>query len=123
MITAASVLSSASIAKAENVTGGGASFPVQFLTPAIAEFNKTFGHNLTYTSTGSGTGKKNFKSGTFKFAGTDSAVGSKDLPTFGWTYIPYVAGAIAIAYRLDELGGATLSLSPGTINEIGRAHV
>jgi ABC-type phosphate transport system substrate-binding protein len=118
MITAASVLSSASIAKAEDVTGGGASFPVQFLTPAIAEFNKSFGHNLTYTSTGSGTGKKNFKSGTFKFAGTDSAVGSADLPTFGWTYIPYVAGAIAVAYRLDELGGATLSLSPGTINGI-----
>ena len=118
MITAASVLSSASIAKAEDVTGGGASFPVQFLTPAIAEFNKTYGHNLTYTSTGSGTGKKNFKSGTFKFAGTDSAVGSADLPTFGWTYIPYVAGAIAVAYRLDELGGATLSLSPGTINVI-----
>lgn len=92
MITAASVLSSASIAKAENVTGGGASFPVQFLTPAIAEFNKTFGHNLTYTSTGSGTGKKNFKSGTFKFAGTDSAVGSADVPTFGWTYIPYEIG-------------------------------
>ena len=60
LITAAGVLSSASIAKAEDVTGGGASFPVQFLTPAIAEFNKVYSHNLTYTSTGSGTGKKNF---------------------------------------------------------------
>ncbi len=118
LITAAGVLSSASIAKAEDVTGGGASFPVQFLTPAIAEFNKLYSHNLTYTSTGSGTGKKNFKSGTFKFAGTDSAVGSSDVPTFGWTYVPYLAGAIAVGYRLDELKGVTLSLSPATINGI-----
>ncbi|MFZ9925400.1 MAG: substrate-binding domain-containing protein [Ilumatobacteraceae bacterium] len=117
-ITAASVLSSASIAKAEDVTGGGASFPVQFLTPAIAEFNRTFGHNITYTSTGSGTGKRNFKSGTFKFAGTDSAVGSSDTPSFGWNYVPYLAGAIGIAYRLDEVKGATISLSPQTINGI-----
>ncbi len=118
MIATAGVLSTSSIAKAEDVTGGGASFPVSFLTPAIAEFNKTYGHNLTYTSTGSGTGKKNFKAGTFKFAGSDSAVGSADLPSFGWNYVPYVAGAIAIGYRLDELKGATLSLSPNTINGI-----
>ncbi len=118
VIAAAGVLSTSSIAKAEDVTGGGASFPVSFLTPAIAEFNKTYGHNLTYTSTGSGTGKKNFKASTFKFAGTDSAVGSSDLPSFGWTYVPYVAGAIAIGYRLDELKGATLSLSPSSINGI-----
>ena len=117
-IAVVSVLSSASMVKAEDVSGGGASFPVKFLTPAIAEFNKTYNHNITYTSTGSGTGKKNFKSGTFKFAGTDSAVGSSDLPSFGWTYIPYVASAIAVSYRLDELQGATLSLSPATINGI-----
>ena len=118
MIATAGVLSTSSIAKAEDVTGGGASFPVSFLTPAIAEFNKTYGHNLTYTSTGSGTGKKNFKAGTFKFAGSDSAVGSADLPSFGWNYVPYLSGAIAIGYRLDELKGATLSLSPNTINGI-----
>ncbi len=118
VIAAASVLSTSSIAKAEDVTGGGASFPVSFLTPAIAEFNKTYSHNLTYTSTGSGTGKKNFKATTFKFAGSDSAVGSSDLPSFGWNYVPYVAGAIAVGYRLDELKGATLSLSPATINGI-----
>lgn len=117
-VVASSVLSTASVAKAEDVTGGGASFPYTFLVSAIAEFNKTTGHNLTYTSTGSGTGKRNFKSGTFKFAGTDSAVGSSDVPSFGWTYVPYLAGATAIAYRLDEIKGATLSLSKDTINGI-----
>lgn len=117
-VVAASMLSTASVAKAEDVTGGGASFPYTFLVSAIAEFNKTTGHNLTYTSTGSGTGKRNFKAGTFKFAGTDSAVGTADLPSFGWTYVPYLAGATAVAYRLDEIKGATLSLSKDTLNGI-----
>lgn len=117
-VVAASVMSTASVAKAEDVTGGGASFPYTFLVSAIAEFNKTTGHNLTYTSTGSGTGKRNFKSGQFKFAGTDSAVGSSDVPSFGWTYVPYLAGATAVAYRLDEIKGATLSLSKDTLNGI-----
>ena len=117
-VALAATFASGAVAKAESATGGGASFPVQFLTPAIAEFNAAKGHSLTYTSTGSGTGKRNFKSGTFKFAGTDSAVGASDVPSFPWTYVPYVAGAIGIGYRLDELGGATLSLSPDSINGI-----
>lgn len=117
-VALAAALASGAVAKAESATGGGASFPVQFLTPAIAEYNSAKGHSLTYTSTGSGTGKRNFKSGTFKFAGTDSAVGSSDVPSFGWTYVPYISGAIGIGYRLDELGGATLSLSPDSINGI-----
>jgi ABC-type phosphate transport system substrate-binding protein len=117
-VALAATFASGAVAKAESATGGGASFPVQFLTPAIAEFNATKGHSLTYTSTGSGTGKRNFRSGTFKFAGTDSAVTGSDIPTFGWTYVPYVSGAIGIGYRLDELGGATLSLSKDSINGI-----
>lgn len=117
-VVAASILSTGSVAKAEDVTGGGASFPFTFLVSAIAEFNKTTGHNLTYTSTGSGTGKRNFRSGTFKFAGTDSAVSAAETPSFGWTYVPYLAGATAVAYRLDELKGATLSLSKDTLNGI-----
>ncbi|MGA1506413.1 MAG: substrate-binding domain-containing protein, partial [Ilumatobacteraceae bacterium] len=52
------------------------------------------------------------------FGGSDSAVAAKDEASFDWVYVPYVGGAIAVAYRLDELKGATLSLSEGTINGI-----
>jgi ABC-type phosphate transport system substrate-binding protein len=117
-VAAAGVLGAAPAAHATSVTGGGASFPLQFITPAIAEFNRLNGTNLTYTSTGSGTGKRNFRSGTFKFAGTDSAVSAAETPAFDWTYIPYVAGPIGIGYRLDELQGVSLSLSKDTINGI-----
>ncbi|MGA1111199.1 MAG: substrate-binding domain-containing protein, partial [Ilumatobacteraceae bacterium] len=67
---------------------------------------------------GSGKGKRDFKAGLTDFGGSDSAVATKDEASFDWVYVPYVGGAIAVAYRLDELKGATLSLSEGTINGI-----
>lgn len=118
LVALGSVVATAAVANAEGSAGGGASFPVTFLSPAITEFATVSGHRLTYQSTGSGTGKRNFQNRTFKFAGTDSAVSAAETPSFGWTYVPYLAGAIGVGYRLDELKGATLSLSKDTINGI-----
>ena len=113
-------LSTTSIALAESASGSGATFPQQFLASATAEFNKTTGHNVTYANPGGGSskGKADFKGGLTDFGGSDSAVTSAQAASFDWTYVPYVGGAIAIAYRLDELQGATISLSANTINAI-----
>ncbi|MGA0821092.1 MAG: substrate-binding domain-containing protein, partial [Ilumatobacteraceae bacterium] len=67
---------------------------------------------------GSWKGKRDFKARLTSFGCSDSAVATKDEASFDWVYVPYVGGAIAVAYRLDELKGATLSLSEGTINGI-----
>lgn len=113
-------LSTTSVALAESASGSGATFPQQFLASATAEFNKATGHNVTYANPGGGSskGKADFKGGLTDFGGTDSSVTSSQAASFDWTYVPYVGGAIAIAYRLDELKGATLSLSANTINAI-----
>lgn len=113
-------LSTTSVALAESASGSGATFPQQFLASATAEFNKATGHNVTYANPGGGSskGKADFKGNLVDFGGTDSAVTSSQAASFDWTYVPYVGGAIAIAYRLDELQGATLSLSANTINAI-----
>jgi ABC-type phosphate transport system substrate-binding protein len=111
-----SSLAITSVAHAESVTGGGASFPDTFLQPATKAFNEKSGHTVTYTASGSSTGQSSFRGGTFDMGGTDSAMSTA--PTFGWTYVPYVAGAIALTYRLEELKGAQLSLSPGTAEAI-----
>lgn len=119
----ASSLAVTSVAHAETVTAGGATFPDTYLQAAIAEFNKTTGHTITYSAQGSSNGQSNFagsgnNGGTYDMGGTDSAVSSSRIPNFGWTYVPYLAGAIAITYRLDELKGAQLSLSPSTAEAI-----
>lgn len=113
-----SSLAVTSVAHAESITAGGATFPDTFIQPAIAEFNKKTGHTITYAAKGSSDGQTNFKGGLYDMGGSDSAVSSSRTPSFGWVYVPYVAGAIAMTYRLDELKGAQLSLSPGTAEAI-----
>jgi ABC-type phosphate transport system substrate-binding protein len=113
-------LSAGSVALAESASGSGATFPQQFLASATVEFNKATGHNVSYANPGGGStkGKADFKAGLTDFGGSDSAVTAAQAASFDWVYVPYVAGAIAVAYRLDEIKGTTLSLSPATINGI-----
>lgn len=111
-------LSSAGVAKALTLASGGATFPNTFLTAAFAEYNKTSGHTFSYAGGGSTAGKNGFAGGSYEFAGTDSAYSSGAPTSFQWTYVPYLAGAISVAYRLDELGGASLPLSENTLNGI-----
>ena len=118
-------LTVSSVALAESINGEGATFPQNFLANAEVAFNAANpGDTVAYKNPGpgSGTGKKTFKAATatsgIDYAGTDSAVSSTDAASFDWTYVPYVGGAIALGYRLDELQGATLSLSSNTINGI-----
>jgi ABC-type phosphate transport system substrate-binding protein len=116
-------LSLGTAAMAATVNGSGATFPQSFLASATTGFRSApagAGHTVNYANPGggSGAGQSAFRNNTVDFAGTDSALTAANTPTFGWVYVPYVAGAIAVAYKLDELGGATLSLSPQTINGI-----
>lgn len=97
---------------AENVPGGGASFPSVFMQQCAADYNGSQGNfTVTYTSTGSGTGKGNFAKGTFVYGQTDSAYTS-GAPTFDWEYIPNVGGAVAIPINLKNAKtGRTLGSS------------
>jgi phosphate transport system substrate-binding protein len=87
---------------AENISGGGASFPYPFLQACAADFNASQRNfTIQYTSTGSGTGKSNFTKGVFTFAQTDSKYSGGE-PDFGWEYIPDVGGAIAFPINLKN---------------------
>jgi phosphate transport system substrate-binding protein len=116
----AGTLAVGSAALAESASGSGATFPQQFQASASAAYNAATGHTVSYANPGGGSskGKSDFKANLTDFGGTDSAVTAAQAATFNWVYVPYVGGAIAVAYRLDELAGATLSLSPATINGI-----
>ena len=108
-IIAGSAMAASSIALAvpaqanQTISGGGASFPAVFLQQCAADFNGSQNNfTITYTSTGSGTGKGNFSKGTFVFAQTDSKYTSGD-PTFDWEYIPNVGGAVSVASTVCSL--------------------
>lgn len=87
---------------ANNISGGGASFPYPFLQQCAADYNASQRNfDIQYTSTGSGTGKSNFTKGQFVFAQTDSKYSGGE-PSFGWEYIPDVGGAIAFPINLKN---------------------
>ncbi len=108
---------------AETISGGGASFPYPFMSQCAADFNASQSNfAINYTSTGSGTGKTNFTKGTFTYAQTDSAYASGQ-PTFGWTYIPDVGGAIAFPINLKNAKtgvslGSSIQLKTATLAKI-----
>ena len=116
-------LAAGSAVQAESINGSGATFPQAFLAAATVAFKADpsgAAHTVNYANPGGGSsaGQSAFKAGTVDFAGTDSALSSSNIPSFDWMYVPYVAGGIAVGYNLSELGGATLSLSPSTLNGI-----
>lgn len=101
----------------EAINGSGATFPQQFQAWASSAYNRQSGNLVLYANPGGGSskGKADFKSGLNDFGGTDSAVSDTQRPDFDWAYVPYVGGAIAVTYRLDELSGGTLSLGQETL--------
>jgi len=112
-------MSVATMASAETIVGTGATFPAAFQAKATVDYSIATGHSVSYANpTGSSAGKTAFFGATLQdFAGTDSAVSSSQSGStaFPWVYVPYVSGAISIAYRLDALNGAALNLSIPTI--------
>jgi ABC-type phosphate transport system substrate-binding protein len=113
-------LATSSVALAESASGSGATFPHNFLANATVNYNAKTGDNVTYANPGGGStkGKSDFKANLTDFGGSDSAVTAAQAASFDWVYVPYVGGAISVAYRLDEIQGATLSLSSATVNGI-----
>ena len=111
-------MSVATMASAESIVGTGATFPATFQAKATVDYSTASGHSVSYANpTGSGAGKTAFFTAGQDFAGTDSSVSSTQSGStaFSWVYVPYVAGAISIAYRLDALAGASLNLSIPTV--------
>jgi ABC-type phosphate transport system substrate-binding protein len=87
--------------------GGGASFLANMMDICAAQYNRNQTYNpntdtVTYASVGSSTGKSGYKSGTYKFGGSESAYSTGTEPT-ALVYVPLVGGAIAIGYRVDGM--------------------
>jgi phosphate transport system substrate-binding protein len=112
-------MSCATMVSAESISGSGATFPQTFQAAATVEYTRGSGHTATYANPGggSGKGKTDFFSNLTDFGGSDSAVSSSQSgsTSFNWVYVPYVAGGISVAYRLDEIKGSTLNLTIPTV--------
>jgi phosphate transport system substrate-binding protein len=80
----------------------------------IAGYSSASTNKVTYTSTGSGTGKTQFASGATQFGGSDSLY-SSDQPA-NFTYIPLIGGPVAIVFNVA--GVKNINLTPKLLDGI-----
>jgi phosphate transport system substrate-binding protein len=98
-LAAVMVLSVAQPAHAVDLAGSGASFVDPLLQACKAGFAKKTGHSYVYTSTGSGTGKKNSDAqiGDFWFSDSAHTASTKRSTVF---HAPIIAAPIAVLVNL-----------------------
>lgn len=96
----------------EAITGSGSSYAAVMINECRSAYTE---HSVTYNSTGSGTGKTQFANGTTNFGASDSLYGAGLAPK-NFTYVPLIAGPIAITYRIP--GVKALRLDPATLSKI-----
>lgn len=98
-IAALIAISTAQPAHAVDLTGSGASFVDPLLQSCKAGFAKATGHSYVYSSTGSGTGKKNSDSkiGDFWFSDSAHNASTKRSTVF---HAPIIAAPIAVLVNL-----------------------
>ena len=111
------VVSSTTVASAADLTGSGSSFAFKYITACKAGS----GHNVTYSSTGSGTGRNNFNDGVTDFGASDAA-SALSKATGKYLYIPVVGGPISVLYNVPE-AKTQLKLDATTLAKILRGSV
>ena len=100
-------------AHATDISGSGSSYAGKMFAECIAGYTTDA---VTYNPAGSGTGKKDFTAGKTAFGASDSLYEKGTEPAFEFTYVPAVAGPIAVAYNAPEL--KDVRLTPALISDI-----
>ncbi len=114
LITIAAITSAifAGAARAQQLSGAGASFPAPLYQRWAVEYNKLHPEvQVNYQSVGSGAGVKQFTQGTVDFAASDAAMSDEEIAKVkqGVVMIPATAGSIVIAYNLPGVTELKLS--------------
>ncbi len=100
-----------------NLTGAGSTFIKNLFDACIPQYNDVSNDTVSYGGGGSGAGRTAIINGTADYAATEGKFGSNDKPPADFTYVPLIAGPVAIAYKNSNLTG-TLQLSPATLAKI-----
>jgi phosphate transport system substrate-binding protein len=114
-VSAGFLAGAVSCARAQKLTGAGATFPYPLYSKWFDMYHQKTGVQINYQSIGSGGGIQQVKAGTVDFGASDAPLNNqklKEMPR-AVLHFPTVAGAVAVAYNLP--GVPQLKLSPETL--------
>jgi phosphate transport system substrate-binding protein len=102
-----------------SIKGSGSSFANNAMQACLGAYTN---NTVTYTSTGSGTGKTNFASNGYDFAATDSLFSAAPYPTGTYATVPLLGGPVAFAYTAAKVADG-LNLTAQNISDIFTGRV
>jgi phosphate transport system substrate-binding protein len=103
---------------ATSISGKGSSFAFSALSACSAGYTK---NSVSYTSTGSGTGRTEFASRNIDWAATDTPYMS-NYPKFDYVTVPLFGGPIVFAYSATGVSDG-LNLTPKVISSIFKGKI
>lgn len=118
-VVAGVLLAAPAQAAGQSIKGSGSSFANNALQACLGAYTN---NTVTYTSTGSGTGKNNFAAGTYDFAATDSLYTAAPYPTGTYVTVPLLGGPVAFAYTAARVADG-LNLTAQNISDIYTGRV
>jgi phosphate transport system substrate-binding protein len=117
-VVAGVLISAPAQAAGQSINGSGSSFANNAMQACVASYTA---NEVTYTSTGSGTGRSQFAAGTTKFGATDS-VYTSGFPTGDYTTVPLFGGPVAFVYTASGVSDG-LNLTAQNVSDIFRGVV
>ncbi|MDR1870568.1 MAG: phosphate ABC transporter substrate-binding protein PstS [Deltaproteobacteria bacterium] len=111
------------MAKAEEVTGAGASFPYPVYSSWAMSYQKATQNRVNYQSIGSGGGIKQVKEGTVDFGASDDPLTSKDLEEANLIQFPAVVGGVVAVVNLKGVAADQLILNGEVLADIFRGAI
>ncbi len=117
-LSAVALLSGASLASAQDVTGAGASFPAPLYAKWASEYNKSTGVKINYQSVGSGAGIRQIDAKTVDFGASDMPLKDEDLEKKGQLQFPTVIGGVVPVVNIPGIAAGQLKLTGALIADI-----
>jgi phosphate transport system substrate-binding protein len=106
------------LAKAQDLTGAGASFPYPIYSAWAFSYEKATEIKVNYQSIGSGGGIKQVTEGTVDFGASDDPQTSKDLKAAGLIQFPAVLGGVVVIVNLEGFQNNELVLNGNVLADI-----
>ena len=117
-LTLIAALSATTFAKAEDVTGAGASFPQPIYVQWAQSYQTETGNRVNYQSIGSSGGVKQIISKTVDFGATDSPLKAEDLAKNDLVQFPTVIGGVVPVVNIDGVKPGELKLTGELLADI-----
>ena len=100
------------------IAGKGSSFANNALQYCLSHYDPATGDTVTYTSTGSGTGRTEFAAGNVDWAASDGTYAATDKQPAAYQNIPLFGGPVVFAYNKNSGIPAGLKLTSKVVSGI-----